>query len=99
MTAGETQLQRWAELASHLTQMMQSTISEFLEVVECYIKEHEEAGSVSSKHEAIKFQLKVRETRRSQGVPVDALLTVHDAGSIFQREDQMLALKKQIWNS
>ena len=98
MTAGETQLQRWAELANHLTQVMQSTISEFLELVECHIKEHEEAGSVSSKHKDIKFQLKVRETR-SQGVPVDALLTVHVAKCIFQREDQMRALKKQIWNS
>ena len=67
--------------------------------MEYNIKEHEEAGSVSSKHEAIKFQLNVRETRRSQGVPVDALLTAHDAKCILQREDQMRALKKQIWNS
>ena len=99
MITGETQLQRWAELADHLTQIMQSTISEFLELVESHIKEHEEAGSVSSKHKDIKFQLKLRETRRSLGVPVDALLTVHDAKCIFQREDQMRALKKQIWNS
>ena len=48
-------LQRWAELATHLTERVQSTISEFLAVVECYIKEHKEAGSVSSKHEKIKF--------------------------------------------
>ena len=95
MTAGETQLQRWAELADHLTQIMQLTISEFLDLVESHIKGHEEAGSVSSKHKDIKFHLILRETRHSLGVPVDALLTVHDAKCIFQRRTRCVHLRNR----
>ena len=61
-----------------------------------YIKERKEAGSVSSKHKEIKENLKVREARRSVGQSLDVLATMHDVKCIFQREDQMRALKKQI---
>ena len=56
-------------------------------------------GSVLSKHEKIKERLKVLEARRSIGHPVDALVIMHDVKDIFQREDQMRALKKQIYKS
>ena len=99
LTAGVPEFTRWADLANHLTLRMQLTITEFLEWVECHIEENKEAGSVSSKHEKIKERLKVLEARRSNGHPVDALVTMHDVKDVFQREDQMRALKKQIYKS
>ena len=48
-----------------------------------YIKEREEAGSVSSKHKEIKENLKVREARRSVGQSLDALATMHDVKCMF----------------
>ena len=96
MTAGVTELTRWGDLAIHLTGVMQYVVTELLILVDHYIKEREEAGSVSSKHKEIKENLEVREARRSVGQSLDALATMHDAKCIFQREDQMRALKKQI---
>ena len=78
---------------------MQSVVTEFLNLVDHYIKEHEESSSVSSKHKRIKENLKVREARRSVGHSGDALVTMHNVKCIFQREVQMRALKKHIWNS
>ena len=64
MTAGLTELMRWADLADHLTRAMQATLDDFVSIVECKIEEHEEAGSVSTKHKKIKERLKVLATRR-----------------------------------
>ena len=99
LTAGVPEFTRWAALADHLTLRMQLTITDFLVWVECHIEENKEAGSVSSKHEKIKERLKVLEGWRSIGHPVDALVTMHDVKDVFQREDQMRALKKQIYKS
>ena len=94
MTAGVPEFTRWAALADHLTLRMHLTITDFLGWMECHIEENKEDGSVSSKHERIKERLKVLETRRSSGHPVDALVTMHDVKDIFQREDLMRPLKK-----